>query len=179
MQNLLAVFLLLYAIWTPIYVFLNSSIDEVEDVTFENIIPFLGYVGMPTEEIEQKIKALNSLKVETDQGLLDALEDSDSIENIKITVVKTEKRKWKRDDFFNRDLDTVELTFDGKNNRNGKGNRKYKLRFAVMDKDWLVPDTSKMLMLESISDSIKGEYSIDEMGDFFVNVYHSDKKSLF
>lgn len=168
----LGLMILIYTVFTPIYLFSNSSTDEVEEITFEQIIAHLSYRGISQAELERKIEILQELNVETDKSLIDALEDIDGVDDISVDILETRDFKVNRDDFLTKDLDRVQLSF------NYKDNRQYKLDFIVLDKNYFLPSLSEMLSLQSVSDSTLGNYNKDMMWNFFQKVYHEDNPSV-
>jgi Flp pilus assembly protein TadD len=160
--------LLFYIAWTPIYLFSNSSVDEIEELTLKDIIPSISSVGISDEEIKNKARLLELSGIETDKGMLDVLRDIDGVSDIETRVINTKKVKIPNF-FLTMDLDTVELKFNGKNNK------KYRLEFSVMDKSFIVPLFSKFIAINSIGygDDI-GEYSNTKDWIFFEHLYKKD-----
>ena len=46
----LGLMMLIYTVFTPIYLFSNSSTDEVEEITFEKLLVSLSYRGISQSE---------------------------------------------------------------------------------------------------------------------------------
>ncbi|MBZ2193975.1 hypothetical protein JFJ09_17380 [Pseudoalteromonas arctica] len=135
-QLWLSLTIISYTIFTPIYLFSNSSEDTIEELTFEEL-----YVMMKLERHPSSAKDLaNKLEKLADRfdfdpslELFESLESQTNIDNIKISVTEGILKLPGEAGL----LDKVNVTFD----HSSKGS--VKLSFLTSDKSYFLPNFSQ------------------------------------
>jgi hypothetical protein len=173
------VFYVFYAIAYP---FLNSSIDTVEELSFFDVMT-IDYINhyrkypypSAAEEYEKKLQAWSEKNdINLNEELYDALDDSESVSDIKIKVVNTKHKKLAFGgvvDQWDSKIDTVQVSFTSE---------KYgavSMRLVVTDKTLYPPYNSKHLSVLSITVG-NFEYSGEnDLSDQLIDIYfHLDDK---
>jgi len=164
----LGLMMLIYTVFTPIYLFSNSSTDEVEEITFEKLLVSLSYRGISQSELDKKVKILETLNIEADEGIVDALEDIDGVNNISVKIIGSRNIRVDSRDLVDRSLDNIRLSFTDKESR------VYNLDFIVIDKSYFLPGFSEMLGLKSVNDSILGDYNNTMKWQLFENIFKEE-----
>ena len=135
--------LFFYTLFTPVYFFLNSSVDTIEELTLKDFFIHSNLEMYPSswKDQERKIKSFaKKTNIDINLKLLEALESKDHISNIKIEVVKSSQAVYSRPmvDREGNKLELVRVTFDS------TVLKRTELAFLVKNKTFYPPSLSSV-----------------------------------
>tara|TARA_R110000823_G_scaffold163692_1_gene295896 strand:- start:130 stop:681 length:552 start_codon:yes stop_codon:yes gene_type:complete len=170
----IALLIVSFSIYTPVFfLFMNSSDDEIEELTFEQIIPSLSMRGVTQDETERRIDGIRNFGVATDVSILESLEKIDGVSNIETTVTTIKSGKVEQGDMFDRDFNKVRITFSDSNNIS------YSISAVVIEKSFFNFSPALWTGFTNVESSQSGKYSREDQFNFYGHLFKNESAMLY